>query len=46
MGFFGKEFRLNDKWFFADRKEKRKRIKWFNRDEKILRGGRSELVRF
>lgn len=43
---FGKEFHLNDKWCFADRKEKRKELSGSISDEQILAGRRSGLVQF
>lgn len=46
MGFFGKEFLLNDKWFSDDRKGKKTELSDSIRDEQILTGRRSELVQF
>lgn len=42
FGLFWKEFHLNDKWFFADRKEKEE-LSGSIRGEQILTGRRSEL---
>lgn len=47
LGFFGKEFHLNDKWFSDDRKGKKTpELSDSIRDEQILTGRRSELVQF
>lgn len=43
---FGKEFHLNDKWCFADRKEKRKELSGSISDEQILAGRSRDLSSF